>query len=155
MIKLYKESDQRTLPFQLPKLSIKQRKFIWTLAKTRLNSVITKSWRRYNVQYNEALTVFTSCLHCYLVKARGVISYAINWLSVICSMLITATFHVMGIDHYDQYFSRFLNLDSCNSKNVIKVLDSSTCNTSYFICKHVSQSQQWAFTLKSHSRPAP
>jgi len=47
----------------MPRLSIIQREFIWTLAKTcnEINDSVTL--------HNEALTGFTAYLHCYLVKA--------------------------------------------------------------------------------------
>ena len=83
MIKIYTESDQRTIPFQQPKLSITQREFIWTLAKTRyeINDAVTL--------HNEALTVFI-CLMFALVKSLVIVQklrcndkifHAINRLS--------------------------------------------------------------------------
>jgi hypothetical protein len=65
VIKLYTESNQRTLPFQSPKLSITQREFIWTPAKTRyeINDAVTL--------HNEALTVLGIYIIVFVSPGRG------------------------------------------------------------------------------------
>jgi len=72
----------------MPRLSIIQREFIWTLAKTcnEINDSVTL--------HNEALTGFTAYLHCYLVKAfvrvqKLCCNNEISTASVLCESIFT------------------------------------------------------------------
>jgi len=110
---------------------------------------------RYGLDSN-ATTVLINCVNSNAWSdINDSCTVRCSWVTVKRSLLSCAQHHVCDrlqcsnvIDlNVMQHFSRLVNLESCNSKNMLKVF-----KRAIFICKDISQSQQWAFTLKSHSR---
>jgi len=136
----YTESDQIMLLFQSPKLSITQSEFVWTLAIMTLflTKLLLHLHRVCNVTWWKHSRVRS-------LQSRDQLS--------MCHLLNAHHCH-LSCDGNTSNFSRFVNLDSCNSKNVVKdfervphvILANSYANMS---------ANHRLFTLESHSRHAP